>query len=178
MSGFVLRPVRQEDAGPLLALTGDPLVYRWMFDGAAPGRAVVDAWIAARQSDAALTGWGGRVLIAPGGRIAGWVGLEPGEPGTAELGYALHPAFWGRGLATRMGWTAMLAGFSAGGLREIRAGTDAPNVASRRVMERLGMRFLRRVDYPLGPGAEYVRAAGDPPPDPVPEPLPAPAPAG
>ena len=94
------------------------------------------------------------------------------EPHALELDYLLHPDVWGRGLATRMGWTVLERAFGDRELESVVAGTDAPNRASVAVLRRLGMRFGRGVRYPLGPGVEYVRRRGDPPPDPRPEPIP------
>ena len=46
------------------------------------------------------------------------------------------------------------------------AGADGANTASIGVMRRLGMRFNRKVQYPLGTGVEYFRRHDDPAPDP------------
>jgi RimJ/RimL family protein N-acetyltransferase len=86
---------------------------------------------------------------------AGIVSLSPSEVATeAELVYALHPNFWGRGLATRMAVTVIRRGFESG-IARIVAGVDLPNTGSSAVLKRLGMRFSRDVTYPLGAGAEY-----------------------
>jgi hypothetical protein len=47
------------------------------------------------------------------------------------------------------------------------AGADGPNRASQSVMRRLAMRFRRAVEYPLGPGVEYVLQRDDPRPAPA-----------
>lgn len=171
--GWRLRPVAPADVPALHAIACEPEVWRYMFDGVAPAAAFVADWVAARCAEAAagLPGPGARVLAGADGVPRGWCVIQPGPERRAELGYALHPGLWGRGLATRMAWTMLEAAFAAG-WREVWAGTDGPNTASRRVMERAGMRFLRPVDYPLGPGVAFLRRAGDPPPRPVPEPLP------
>jgi RimJ/RimL family protein N-acetyltransferase len=57
-----------------------------------------------------------------------------------EVGYVLHPDFWGRGLATE-GAEAMLAiAFETLGLHRVTARLDARNTASAAVLTRLGMR--------------------------------------
>ncbi|HEU0222541.1 MAG TPA: GNAT family N-acetyltransferase [Paracoccaceae bacterium] len=171
-AAFWLRPLMAEDVAALEALAAEPLVHRYLFDGAPPAPGMVADWIAARQADAARTGLGAWALVGHRAGIDGWVWLEPREEGCAELGYALHPSHWGRGLATRMAWTLIADAFARGLVREIRAGTDGANAASVRVMERLGMRFRGIVNYPLGPGAEFIRRADDPLPVPLPEALP------
>ena len=72
-------------------------------------------------------------------------------------------------MATRIAWTAIGVVLDNDWWDRVVAGTDAPNLASFAVMRRLGIRYLRDVDYPLGPCQEYVRRRGDRVPDPVPE---------
>ncbi len=66
------------------------------------------------------------------------MGAQP-EP---ELVYALA-TFWGRGLATERRPRVLRAAFELTGLELVRAGADPPNLASFRVMERLGMTYER-----------------------------------
>jgi len=57
-----------------------------------------------------------------------------------ELGYSIARTYWGRGLATEAARAAMDAAFAAyADLNRMRAVADARNVASLRVMEKLGM---------------------------------------
>ncbi|MCC6595314.1 MAG: GNAT family N-acetyltransferase, partial [Rhodanobacteraceae bacterium] len=59
----------------------------------------------------------------------------------AELGYALRPAYWRQGLATQMLTLALGHAFTALGLLRIEADVDPLNLASCRLLERLG--FVR-----------------------------------
>ena len=61
---------------------------------------------------------------------------------------------------------------ATGQIDAVVAGADVPNVASRAVMTRLGMTFLRDVVYAAWPGVESVFRRGDALPAPVPELLP------
>ena len=58
----------------------------------------------------------------------------------AELGYTFNPVFHGRGYATEAALALLAIGFEAAGMHRIYARCHALNAASRRVMERLGMR--------------------------------------
>jgi len=168
---WLLRPVADADAERLLALLSVPEVYRFLGDGVPPTRAVVDGWIARSHADFAAAGVGMWLLDEGAGRLAGCVRLELQAPERAELIYALHPRVWGRGLATRMAWTVTCRALRERGLAEVFAGADAPNTASIAVMGRLGMTFLRAVEYPLGAGVEYRLRRGDALPTPAPEPI-------
>jgi ribosomal-protein-alanine N-acetyltransferase len=66
------------------------------------------------------------------------------DPPELELLYGLAPAHWGRGFATETAEALIQYGFDTLGWDVIQACTDAPNEASVRVMERLGLHFERR----------------------------------
>jgi RimJ/RimL family protein N-acetyltransferase len=134
---------------------------------------VLESWIAHSPHDFKERGIGLWVLENSEGQLVGCVRLEAHPASrSAELTYVLHPQFWGMGLATRMSWSVMQRAFAGTNLDQIIAGADDPNTASFAVMHRLGMRFLRHVQYPAGPGKEYICRRTDPAPSPVPEAIP------
>lgn len=165
-----LRPASADDVDALHSIASEPLAYRFLFDGVAPNREAIAEMIANSLRDAEQAGLGIWVLHRSGIDCAGCVLLRP-QPssGFAELVYLLDPAYWRQGLATRMAWTTMSAAFQT--IPVIVAGADGVNTASMGVMRRLGMRFHREVQYPLGPGVEYLRRRDDPEPDPKISPL-------
>lgn len=75
-------------------------------------------------------------------RLIGGVGLKltDWENRTAEIGYVLHPDYWGHGYALEAARNIVHAGFQDLGLQRIVATCDQRNKASARVMEKLGMR--------------------------------------
>jgi ribosomal-protein-alanine N-acetyltransferase len=60
-----------------------------------------------------------------------------------ELGYALRPEWWGRGLATEVSRAALALAFERLDLPNVVAFTMPTNVRSRRVIEKLGFTFER-----------------------------------
>lgn len=71
--------------------------------------------------------------------LIGAVGLTPGEaPGSAELGYWLSRDHWGRGLITEAAHAVLRHGIETLALREIASGYFVSNLASGRVLEKLG----------------------------------------
>ena len=74
-----------------------------------------------------------------------------------ELGYRLARSVWGRGLATEGSWALIDGAFSELAIERITAETMAVHGASRRVMEKAGLRYARTVhaDWPARiPGHE------------------------
>jgi len=154
LSNWRLCPGTAEDARSLHALACEKPVYRFLFDGTPPEMGM---WMLQDGSAQCL----------------GCVELRPYPLArSAELTYLLHPDCWGRGLATRMAWSAITLAFASPRIDCVIAGHDLPNTASLAVMRRLGMRYHRSVRYPLGAGAEYVLHRDDPGPMPRPVPIP------
>ena len=77
------------------------------------------------------------------GQWIGRVGLDElddwPETGTIEVGWELHTAWWGKGLATEAGLAALRFGFGEHQLDRIISVTAPWNMAARRVMERIGL---------------------------------------
>ncbi len=77
------------------------------------------------------------------GRMIGTCGFTSFRAASdvGEVGYVLHPAYWGRGYATEAVRTVLAFGFEKLGLHRIEARFLEGNHASRRVMEKVGMQF-------------------------------------
>jgi ribosomal-protein-alanine N-acetyltransferase len=57
----------------------------------------------------------------------------------AELGYALNPIYWGKGLVTEAALKVLDYGFNVLELKRIEAATFLDNFQSQRVCEKIGM---------------------------------------
>lgn len=79
------------------------------------------------------------------GRWIGRIGLDELDawPGAdrIEVGFELHAAWWGRGLATEGAVAALRFGFEQHGLQRIISVTAAAHTAARRVMEKAGLTY-------------------------------------
>ncbi|WP_040716397.1 GNAT family N-acetyltransferase [Nocardia veterana] len=99
-------------------------------------------------TDIVAPGWAGRspvwaVRTAADGPVVGMIGLDAGAPGTAEIGFWLHPAARGRGLMTASARLVCDFGFAPDGLALTRIEWRAfvGNVASAAVVRRVGFRY-------------------------------------
>jgi ribosomal-protein-alanine N-acetyltransferase len=82
-------------------------------------------------------------LVARGGLQWTMVGGEA----AIEVGWAVSPPHWRRGVATELALASLGVGFDDIGLDSIVAYTLVTNRASRRVMEKAGLRYERDVTH-------------------------------
>ena len=141
---LLLRRWRQADRPAFAAMNADPEVRRFF-----------TRTLTAEESDASADrferhiaehGFGFWAVEAPGvAPFIGFVGLvrvrfeAPFAP-AVEIGWRLARAHWNQGYATEGARAALAHGFGPLGLREIVSFAVPGNVASRRVMEKIGMR--------------------------------------
>ncbi len=84
-----------------------------------------------------------------------------------QVGYALLKPAWGKGYATEMAAAVVRYGFIDLQLPRISAMTNRPNVASQRVLEKIGLQRRGERSFPhpayasQGPMAWFERDAGD-----------------
>jgi len=118
-------------------------VRRWLWDDVVIDRATAAERVADSEARFARDGFGLWIAEArDGGGFVGVAGLVVIEPAFGpELIYSLPPAQQGRGYATEASRAILAYAFDALGLARVPGRTDAPNLASARVLERLGMRF-------------------------------------
>ena len=64
----------------------------------------------------------------------------------AELGFWLAPEHWNKGLMTEASEAVMRCAFHTIGLHKVTVGCISENVASRRVIEKLGFRYVGRLE--------------------------------
>lgn len=86
------------------------------------------------------------------GQFIGFVGLNvPGYPlpfsPCVEIGWRLALPFWGKGFAPEAAIACLRYGFDKLGLKEIVSFTTVANDRSRRVMEKIGMKYDSKGDF-------------------------------
>ncbi len=97
------------------------------------------------QADAETRCWA--VRLKEDDTFIGIIDLGPHHDGTdIEVSYQLLPAWWGQGYATQTVQAVVNYALEDLGLPRVIAETQMANVASRRLLERLGMRLTRTVE--------------------------------
>ncbi len=146
---LVLRRFTEADADDLADLDGDPEVMRFITGGRPTPRdeirdETLPRFIRAYERFEGFGVWAA-IEKATGGFI-GWFEFYPPEgcgPEEAELGYRLRPSAWGKGYATEGSRALIRKGFTDLGVRRVVAETMVVNAASRRVMEKAGLAYVR-----------------------------------
>jgi RimJ/RimL family protein N-acetyltransferase len=85
--------------------------------------------------------------------FVGWFSFHPTDdtrPGDVALGYRLRRSAWGKGYATEGARALIRQGFTEQGTQRVIATTYQDNLASRRVLEKAGLRLTRRYHLTLG----------------------------
>jgi len=136
-----LKPIGPADADLLWQLHQDPGIARWYAGiwstsqasefATAMGHAWqtggVGKWLAYRREDAVLVGRGGCSLAVVEDRRQ------------LEIGWAVREEHWGRGYATEIGLAGLNFAFETLHADHVVSFTEAHNLRSRAVMERIGM---------------------------------------
>lgn len=151
------RPFSLDDIDTLHRLWIDPDVRRYLWDDEIITRETAEAVVRSSLTSFQEHGFGFWALTFPNEEtVIGFCGLRFfDDPPEVEVLYGLNPVHWGKGLATEAAQAILRYGFEQVGLIQIWGGADAPNVASLRVLEKLGMTYEKTVPMPLGEGPYY-----------------------
>ncbi|MFC4563045.1 GNAT family N-acetyltransferase [Nocardiopsis mangrovi] len=162
---MLLRRFTPDDLGLLVELDSDPLVMHHINGGFPTPPEVVRDKVLPRilgyyERYERLGFW---AAVDPArAEFLGWFHFRPpttappGATGTAELGYRLRRAAWGRGYAAEGARALIRTGFTDPGLHRVTAITRATHSASRRVMEKSGLSFRRVAPDSGGDIVEYA----------------------
>src|SRR3981081_1491780 len=151
---LMLREWRDDDVDGLLAMNADPEVMRFIGDGHVHDRAEAadmiisfrrswdehsfGCWAVERRSDGAFAGFCG----------VGFLKTFPELLGEPEIGWRLPRSLWGAGYATEAAVAGRDDFFRTTGYDHLISLSNPANVASERIMEKLGMRRADDARHP------------------------------
>lgn len=159
---LILRQFTQADADNLLELNSDPDVVRFTPDANQPidyiiiQNELLPKYIAYYEKYAGYGVWA--AIEKSSQEFIGWFYFRPvvyasyfnsalANASDIELGYRLRKNAWGKGYATEGAKALVLKGFSQLGTQRVIAVALDVNLASRRVMEKVGLKFEKKVFY-------------------------------
>ncbi len=149
-SRLLLRPVAKDDLGDLFAIYGDPATNTFNPAGPYPDiaytKTVLDRWLA-HWAEHGFGSWAIALRDAPE-KIIGFGGLSLrsfADIPMNNLGYRFATSAWGKGLASELSQFAVRYGFEALNMGEICGVVRANHLASRKVLEKAGLQFVREI---------------------------------
>ena len=139
---LILREFRESDFGAFRELETHPETYR--YETARPSEQKTREYLENAQLDTlqllrtryrlAVTGLGQDIIL---GRVT--LGLNNDTIREWEIGWAIHPTEWGKGIATESAGCLLDFAFMELKAHRVVAFSHAENIASLRVMRKLGM---------------------------------------
>jgi RimJ/RimL family protein N-acetyltransferase len=147
---LLLRPLTLEDLDELYSLYREPALMQYI-TGQPRSYEVTRQRLLSHIADHEQYGFGlCAAILKTTGQMIGRCGLEPIDRPTGlegNLAWMFKKEYWGQGLATEFGRAMVAYGFDRLHLARIFAIADHPNIASIKVMQKLGMRFVRADAY-------------------------------
>mgnify|MGYP002784813267 CR=1 FL=1 len=157
---LILREFTLDDAPALLRMCSEPAIIR--YTGDPPTVTTLDDaranMLARPLADYAKHGYGRwACVLKETGEVIGFAGLKVlDDLNEVDLGYRFFPEHWGKGLATEAARPVLDYGFTRLKLPRIIALAEPENVASVRVLEKLGMAYAGTMEYRGCTVAKYV----------------------
>ncbi|MBV9211813.1 MAG: GNAT family N-acetyltransferase [Acidobacteria bacterium] len=143
---LLLREFTMEDLDELAALRSDPLVMKYIGEQSREKVTKRLRYYISSYEQHGFGVWG--VMLKGETKLIGWCGLMfLEETPEVEVGYGIAKDYWGRGLMTEAAAASLNHGFNTVGLERIVAVALPENTASRRIMEKLGMKYEKNTHH-------------------------------
>ncbi|WP_410880916.1 GNAT family N-acetyltransferase [Myroides sp. DW712] len=138
-----LRELETADASFFFALNANPNVIR--YTGNTTFTSIEEARLFLENySDYQENGYGRwAVILKDSGRFLGWCGLKfDAETQQTDIGFRFFEEDWGKGYATESAQACLKVGFETFQLKEIVGRAMKANIASIRVLEKVGLHYV------------------------------------
>lgn len=144
---LILRPLKHADLHNVYAYASDPDVTYYMdwprHRSLEDSRAWLEEALTDSADDATCV-----FCLRETLEFAGLFSLS-NTPPDVSLGYLLLKKFWGQGLATELGTAIVKSLMTNGSVKRIHATCDVANLASARVLEKIGLKRLKILESHL-----------------------------
>lgn len=160
---LIFRPFTEADLPALVEQRSDPEVNKYLGGPARQNAEALATRLKFYMDCHEKFGFGSCAMIwRETGEMIGTAGIQPLEDtGEIEVGYSVIKPYWGRGIGTEAAKGWMTYGFSVAGLDRIVAVAVEENTGSRRIMEKLGMKYEKTEEHYGEPCAFYAISKED-----------------
>ncbi len=151
---LILREILPSDEEGMFALDSDPEVHRYLGNNPVTNieqtREVIN-FVRQQYIDNGIARWA--VIEKNTNSFVGWSGLKlvkeerNNHPQYYDIGYRFIKKYWGKGYATESAKAALDYGFEVMNLTEIIGTAHIENTASRKVLEKIGLKYIEKFMY-------------------------------
>lgn len=164
---LIIRTITEDDTQGIFELDADPQVHQYL--GKKPIKSMEEAtaivqYIRNQYKNYGIGRWA--VIDKENNEFIGWSGLKYETQVRSnfnyyDLGYRLKKKYWGKGIATETALLSLSYGFEKMNLSEIYAGADIDNIASNKVLQKVGLKFIETFMYDNAPHNWYKITKND-----------------
>ena len=150
---LILREILPSDDKGMFALDSDKDVHKYLgnkpIETIEQARQIVD-FVRQQYIDNGIGRWA--IIDKVTNEFMGWTGLKLVKESTNnhinyyDLGYRLIKKYWGQGYATETAKASIDYGFNNLNLTKIFGTADINNIASRKVLEKAGLKYIETFD--------------------------------
>lgn len=159
---LILRDLYNEDAQSIYELDSDPEVHKFL--GKKPIKSLDEAveiieFINLQYQENGIGRWA--VIDKESKNFIGWSGFKfittpiNGRKNYYDLGYRFIRKFWGKGFASESAKACLNYGFKKMNQKQFFAMADKKNLASNKILEKIGMIKIDEFDYEAVPHNFY-----------------------
>lgn len=151
---LILREFHLDDAENFYELNRNPNVIKFTGDSSFQNISEAEEFLK-NYDDYKRNGYGRwAVMEKDSGEFLGWCGLKFDGKET-DIGFRFFEEHWGKGFATESAKACLEFGFTKLKLEEIIGRAMHENLASIKVLEKIGMKFESEMECALHPGVLY-----------------------
>lgn len=154
---LILRDILVSDIEGIFELDSDPIVHKYLGQKPIKTKEKAAEIIAFIHSQYKNLGIGRFAAIEKdSGDFIGWSGLKlntgkkealNGKTEFYDVGFRFIPRYWGKGYATESALAALNFGFNKMNLETIVGAAEVDNIASNKVLQTIGLRFINEFTY-------------------------------
>ncbi len=150
---LIIRDLEEFDAKGIFDLDSNPEVHEYL--GKRPIKTIKEAeeviiFIRKQYVENGIGRWA--IIDRKTNDFIGWAGLKYEQElrenfSYYDLGYRLRKKYWGKGIATETAIESLNHGFNKLDLKEICAAADVNNLASNKILRKIGLRFIETFEF-------------------------------
>ena len=148
---LILRELKSSDAGAFFAMDHNPKVHQYLWNK--PVQKIeetieVITFVRQQYVDNGIGRFA--IILKKANEFIGWAGLKYNTEEVNhkinfyDIGYRLDEKFWGKGYASEASFAWLKYAFETMNIKKIEAAAHAENVASNRILQKMGMQMTEQ----------------------------------